>query len=123
MGFILSKYTDNEAGLTVSFSGETNSDTYFSGNNIQDAMDYFNLYLENGRIFITTDEELAIEELGLANTAEATQFREELNEIIADYDDEQALDHAILYANWLANKSYAINCFKRTHLNPLGHQM
>ena len=47
MGFRLEKYNDNTCNLIVSFQGNTNSNVYFAGNNIDDAINHFDLYIEN----------------------------------------------------------------------------
>lgn len=108
MGFIKEKYLNNHGGLIVSFQGNTNTDTYFSGNNIQDAIEYFNMYVKDNVLYCHTDDELALETAGITSIAEATQLREELNEITASLTDEEALERPILFPNWKTGKSYTV---------------
>ena len=106
MGFIYEKYNNNYGSLIVSFQGDQNTENYFAGNNVQDAMEYFNMYLENGRIRIHTEEELALNETGVNNMEEAELLREQLNSITSSLTDEQATECTFLFPSWLKNKSY-----------------
>ena len=109
MGFILEKYTNNMAGLRVSFYGDSNTKEYFSGNNAIDALNYFNLYIKNNQIYYKTEEELALSEAGISTVAEAEQLRLELNEIIEEMTDEEAVERPILFPTWKSGKEYTIN--------------
>ena len=60
MGFIQEKYSNNQGGLSVMFMGEQNTENYFAGDSVQDALTYFNMYLKNGQIYIKSEEELAL---------------------------------------------------------------
>ena len=106
MGFIKEKYLNNHGGLTVSFQGPNNTENYFSGDSAQAALDYFNMYLKDNQIFIRTDEELSLAEVGISSIAEAEQLREELNEIISQMTDEEATERPILFPNWKIGVSY-----------------
>ena len=109
MGFICEKYLNNRGGLIVSFKGNENSNTYFAGNNVQEALNYFNMYIKNEEIYIKTDEELALSEAGISTVAEAEQLRLELNEIIDEMTDEEAIERPILFPNWKSGKQYTTN--------------
>lgn len=109
MGFICEKYLDNRGGLIVSFKGNENSNTYFAGNNVQEALNYFNMYIKNGEIYIKTEEELALSEAGISTVTEAEQLRQELNEIISEMTDEEAIERPILFPNWKSGKEYTVN--------------
>lgn len=106
MGFIREKYSNNYGGLTVSFQGDTNTENYFAGDSAQAAMQYFNMYIKDNQIYIRTDEELALNEAGINSIAEAEQLRQELNEIISNMTDEEAIERPILFANWKPGISY-----------------
>ena len=108
MGFIKEKYSNNQGGLVVSFQGEKSNDFYFAGNNIQDALEYFDMYIKNNQIYIKTDEELALNEVGISTVAEATELRTELNNIVSTMTDEEAVERAILFSNWVSGKAYTI---------------
>lgn len=109
MGFIKEKYSNNQGGLTVVFMGDQNTEDYFAGNNIQDALNYFNMYLKDNQIYIRTDEELALTEAGISSIEEAEQLRQELNEIIGEMTDEEAVERPILFPNWKSGKEYTTN--------------
>jgi len=109
MGFICEKYLDNRGGLIVSFRGNENSETYFAGSNVQDALNYFNMYVKDNQIYIKTNEELALSEAGISTIEEAEQLRQELNEIIGEMTDEEAVERPILFPNWKSGKEYTIN--------------
>ena len=109
MGFIHEKYLNNHGGLIVSFSGNENSETYFAGDSVQDALTYFNMYVKDNQIYIKTNEELALSEAGISTVAEAEQLRQELNEIISEMTDEEAIERPILFPNWKSGKEYTVN--------------
>ena len=109
MGFILEKYSNNMARLIVSFYGDSNTKEYFSGDNATDALNYFNLYIKNNQIYYKTEEELALSEAGISTITEAEQLRQELNEIIGEMTDEEAIERPILFPNWKSGKEYTIN--------------
>ena len=109
MGFIMEKYLNHNAGLTVSFQGDTNRENYFSGDSVQSALEYFNLYIKNNQIYCRTDEELALSEAGISTITEAEQLRQELNEIISEMTDEEAVERPILFPNWKSGKQYTVN--------------
>ena len=109
MGFIKEKYLNNQGGLTVSFQGEANTESYFAGDNALAALEYFNMYLKDNQIYIKTDEEKALETIGVKTAQEATELRETIDTIVDDYTDEQALDSKILFPNWHDNTAYAVD--------------
>lgn len=109
MGFICEKYSNNQGGLTVIFLDSQNTKDYFSGDNVQDALNYFNMYLKNNQIYIKTNEELALTEAGISTIEEAEQLRLELNEIISEMTDEEAIERPILFPNWKSEKEYTAN--------------
>ena len=108
MGFIREKYSNNQGGLTVMFLGESNTDSYFAGDNIQDALEYFNMYLKDNQIYIKTEDELALAEVGISSMEEATELRTELNSIVSTMTDEEAVERAILFSNWVSGKAYTV---------------
>lgn len=109
MGFIREKYSNNQGGLTVIFMDSQNTEDYFSGDNVQDALNYFNMYIKNNQIYIKTNEELALTEAGISTIEEAEQLRQELNEIIGEMTDEEAIERPILFPNWKSGKEYTTN--------------
>lgn len=109
MGFIKEKYLDNKCGLIVSFQGNSNTENYYAGDSVQDAMKHFNMYLKDNQIYIQTDEEIALNEAGINSIEEAEQLRQELNEIISSMTDEEAIERPILFPNWKVGINYTVN--------------
>ena len=109
MGFIKEQYSNNYGGLTVSFQGNENTENYFAGDSVQDALEYFNMYLKDNQIYIRTNEELSLAEVGISTIAEAEQLREELNEITSSLTDEEAVERPILFPKWQVGISYTVN--------------
>lgn len=105
MGFIKEVYSNNRAGLVVAFGRGESSDKYFAGDNIEDAMKYFNLYLKGYEMYVKTEDEKAIEQLGI-NAEDAVEFRSTVNEIIGSLTDEQALAAPVLFPVWQAEVEY-----------------
>lgn len=108
MGFIKEKYNNNRGGLVVAFLGNENSDTYFAGDSIADALEYFNMYVQDNSLFVRTDEELALNEAGISTIEEAEQLRTELNSLISTMTDEEAVERPILFPNWKVSTTYSV---------------
>lgn len=109
MGFIQQRFANNQGGLMVAFQGSESNQFYFSGDNVQDALEYFNMYIKDSIIYIKTNEELALETIGIKTAQEATQLRETIDTIVDDYTDEQAIESKILFPNWHTEVEYTIN--------------
>jgi hypothetical protein len=105
MGFIREIYSDNRAGLVVAFGRGETSENYFSGDSIEEAMKHFNLYLKGYEMYVKTNDEKAIEQLGI-NTEDAAEFRSTVNEIIGTLTDEQALAAPVLFPVWQVEVEY-----------------
>ena len=67
------------------------------------------MYVKDNQIYIKTNEELALSEAGISTVAEAEQLRQELNEIISEMTDEEAIERPILFPNWKSGKEYTVN--------------
>ena len=108
MGFIKEVYSNNRAGLVVAFGrGQTNQN-YFNGNVIEEAMAHFNMYLKGNELYIRTEDEAAIADLGI-KASEAVDFRESVDNIISALSDEQALEAVVLFPEWKIDTTYEEN--------------
>lgn len=106
MGFIKETYTNGNAGLMVNFTLAENTDTYFSGDSVEEAMAYFGMYLdEYNNLKIGSDSERAMDVLEIEPT-EAVAFREQIDTLIATLDDEAAVECMILFPSWDAKNQY-----------------
>ena len=105
MGFIKEVYSNKRAGLVVAFGRGESSDKYFAGDSVEEAMKHFNIYLNGSEMYVKTEDEQAIENLGI-KAEEAVQFRSTVNEIIGTLTDEQALAAPVLFPVWQAEVEY-----------------
>ena len=105
MGFIKEVYSNNRAGLVVAVGRGEPSENYFNGDSIEEAMKHFNLYLKGHEMYVKTNDEKAIEQLGI-NIEDAAEFRSTVNEIIGTLTDEQALAAPVLFPVWQAEVEY-----------------
>ena len=108
MGFIREIYSENRAGLVVSFSQTETSKNFFAGDSVEEAMKHFNMYEKDGSLFIKTEDSQALNELGIANS-EAANFRATVDALIQSMTDEEAIASQVLFPNWQSGKSYALN--------------
>lgn len=108
MGFICEIYSENRAGLVVSFNQTETSKNFFAGDSVEEAMKHFNIYKKDGALFVKTEDSQALNELGIVNT-EATDFRTTVDALIQSMTDEEAIASQVLFPNWQSGKSYTLN--------------
>lgn len=108
MGFIREIYSENRAGLVVSFSQTETSKNFFAGDSVEEAMKHFNMYEKDGSLFIKTEDSQALNELGIANS-EAANFRATVDALIQSMTDKEAVASQVLFPNWQSGKSYALD--------------
>ena len=107
MGFIKEVYSDNRAGLVVAFGRGETSPSYFNGDSVEEAMKHFNMYLKGTEMYIKTEDEQAINELGI-KAEDAVEFRNTIDEIIITLSDEQAIAAPVLFPIWQADVNYKV---------------
>lgn len=106
MGFILEKYSENAAGLVVSFNQASNTDTFCDTDSVEAAMEYFGLYKdESGNLKLKDVNQEAMGDLGI-EPDEAEELRSTLDEITAAMTDEEALEHKVLFRLWKTDTTY-----------------
>lgn len=108
MGFIKEVYSSNRAGLIVSFGQEQSSENFFHGDSVEEAIEYFNMYLKNNELYVQTEDAVALENLSI-NPEDATEFRSSVDAILTTLTDEQAVENIILFPVWSINTNYKIN--------------
>jgi len=101
-------YSNNRVGLLVAFGGDVATDSYTPTNRVEEALEYFNLYVDNGVIYAHTEADAVYDELGVDNQTEVEELRTSLNAITATLSDEAAAEHPILFKEWKANTAYAV---------------
>lgn len=107
MGFIKEVYSNNRAGLVVAFGRGQTSANYFNGDSIEEAMKHFNIYLKGYEMYIKTEDEKAINDLGI-KAEDAVEFRSTVDAILTTLNDEQAAAAPILFPVWQANVEYKV---------------
>ena len=107
MGFIKEVYSNNRAGLVVAFGRGETSVNYFNGDSAEEAMKHFNIYLKGNEMFIKTEDEKAINNLGI-KAEDASEFRSTVDAIIVTLTDEQASAAPILFPIWQIDTVYKI---------------
>lgn len=108
MGFICESYSENRAGLVVSFAGRENTDRFFSGDSVAEAMKYFNVYEKDGALYKKTEDSQALQEIGISNT-EATDFRVAVDSLIQNMTDKEAITAIVLFPIWQSGKEYNVD--------------
>lgn len=116
LGFYCNVFNDNQVNLIVqNFTGEEaesilagESTAAFITDSIEAAMEHFNIYEDHGMLKRHVESELALQALDV-EPEEVDDFREKINTIIQAFDDEAAVENAILYPKWAANKAYTAN--------------
>ena len=109
MGFMKEIYSNNRAGLLVTFGGDTPTASYTPTDSVQEALEYFNLYEKNGIIYARTEAEEIYNELGVNTTTEIEELRNSLDEVTASLTDEEAANHPILFKEWKVGVNYEVN--------------
>lgn len=104
MGFRLEKYIDGSANLIVDLNGLEDNATYYLGDTISGAIEYFHLKIdEDTKILRTpTDAEMALINLELSSY-EASDFRDKLNEMLKMLNDDEIEQVKILCPKWSGN--------------------
>lgn len=105
MGFIKEVYENNRASLIVSFQKKENSDSYFEGDSVQEAMKYFNMYLKNNTLYIKTEQELLIENLNI-NLKNPHLFQESVSNLVDSLNENQYEKASFLVPQWKPNCKY-----------------
>jgi hypothetical protein len=108
MGFMKESYSNNRAGLLVTFGGDEATPSYTPTDSVTEALEYFNLYVENGIIYSRTETEEIYDELGVNNTQEVEEMRSSIDVLASLLTDETAIEHPILFKEWKAGISYSV---------------
>ena len=100
MGFLLRKYSDYTVDLLVAFNGTEANELYTPTNNVEEAMQYFNIVLKNGIMRIQTEQDKKIEELD----DEVKEQLHKINNILTEFvSDEESNNYSEFFPLWKAN--------------------
>ncbi len=108
MGFIKETYSNNRAGLIVAFNGNTPTANYTPTDSIQEAINYFDLYISNGNLYSRSESEQIYTKLGIDNRQEVEILRTSLDSITSSFTDETAIEYPILFKEWRAGVAYIV---------------
>ena len=107
MGFIKEVYSNNRAGLVVAF-GRQNSENFIDTDNVQEAMDYFNMYLQDNNLYVHTEDKLALDNLGV-DAKEAVEVRDAIDTFLETIPDEEVESVKVLFPHWKVGVQYETN--------------
>lgn len=109
MGFRLESYNDNFCGLIVDYSYTTDSDYFYNGDSIEDALEYFDLYVDDktARIKRNDPNQKVVDKLAI-NLSNVEEFQTMLENITNSFTDEQALTYILLIPDWSPIKHYNV---------------
>jgi hypothetical protein len=119
LGFFFDIFNGNQVNLIVQCYDENSlsdydlkqikqSGVFYETDSIQDAIQHFGLYTKGNGIYKYTADEMALSNLGITNE-EASDFREKINALIQNMDDETAAENAILFPNWNSEGNYKVD--------------
>jgi hypothetical protein len=98
-------YFDEQTTETDELTSIRNNKNYYETDSITEAVKYFNLYTENGILKAYTKEEVALDNMGI-NSEDAPEFREKINLLLQNLDDEEAVENTVLFPKWVAGIEY-----------------
>lgn len=107
MGFLKEVYSNDRAGLVVVFNRGENSDNYFNGDSVAEAMEYFKMYEKDGFLFIKTEKEIALDTMGV-EAEDAPALREALDNMLVNIPDEEVEPVMILFPLWKEDTVYEV---------------
>lgn len=109
MGLRLETYNENFVDLIADFSLSENSEQYCTTNNVEEAMSYFNLYIDprTNRLKRNDPNQLLVDELAI-NIDNVKDFISQLGAITSSLSDAEALNLKLLFEEWNPEKNYEI---------------
>ena len=109
MGLRLEVYNENYVGLVADFNFVENSNEFCASNNIEEAMEYFDLYLdERTRRLKRNDPNQRIVDKLAINIENVEMFQKQLGAITDTLTDEEAKGLSLLFEEWSPSVVYKI---------------
>lgn len=110
MGLRLEVYNENFVGLIADFNYVENSAEFCSSNNIDEAIAYFDLYLDpkTNRLKRNDPNQKVVDKLAIS-IDNIDAFQEQLEAITDVLTDEDALKYSLLFEEWSPVAQYNIN--------------
>lgn len=110
MGLRLEVYNENFVGLIADFNYVTDSPTFCSSNNIEDAMVHFDLYIDERtrRLKRNDPNQKVVDQLAI--TVETVdEFQDQLEVLTKNLSDADALQCLLLFADWNSSEAYEVD--------------
>lgn len=109
MGLRLEVYNENFVGLIADFNFVNDSAEFCSSNNIDDAMVYFDLYLDErtNRLKRNDPNQKVVDKLAI-NIDNIDTFQEQLEAVTDTLTDDDALKYNLLFEEWSPSEQYEI---------------
>ena len=109
MGLRLEVYNENYVSLIADFNFVENSKDFCTSNNIEEAMEYFDLYLdERTRSLKRNDPNQRIVDKLAINIENIEMFQKQLGTITNTLTDEEANEFSLLFEEWSPSGVYKI---------------
>lgn len=109
MGLRLEVYNENYVSLIADFNFVENSKDFCTSNNIEEAMEYFDLYLdERTRSLKRNDPSQRIVDKLAINIENIEMFQKQLGTITNTLTDEEANEFSLLFEEWSPSGVYKI---------------
>ena len=109
MGLRLEVYNENYVGLVADFNFVENSKEFCTSNNVEEAMEYFDLYLdERTRRLKRNDPNQRIVDKLAINIENVEMFQKQLEAITDTLTDEEAKGLSLLFEEWRPSEVYKI---------------
>lgn len=109
MGLRLEVYNENYVGLVADFNFVENSKEFCTSNNVEEAMEYFDLYLdERTRRLKRNDPNQRIVDKLAINIENIEMFQKQLEAITDTLTDEEAKGLNLLFEEWRPSEVYKI---------------
>lgn len=108
MGLRLEIYNENFVGLVVDFSRSKNADDFCNTDSVNEAIEYFDLYLDakTNRLKRNDPNQKIVDQLAIDINSVGV-FQEQLGTIVSQLTDEDALQYSLLFEEWNQSKQYS----------------
>ena len=110
MGLRLEVYNENFVSLIADFTYVNNSKEFYSSDSVEEAIKYFDLYLDPKTNHLKRNDpnQKIVDKLAI-DSDNIDEFQDQLQSIIDKISDEEAEEFNLLFENWNSTKQYQIN--------------
>lgn len=108
MGFRLVPLREDYVMLAIDNDYWNHPETYYDAFSVEEAMDYFNLYLDDNNELRRRDLNKELMEKYGIYEGNTDTFLQQLEELGNSLSEEQAIDHEFIFLDWMPGKFYEI---------------